>query len=190
MPRGRAGTPLEPLSVLKYNSADDAIVLPDDAWSQDKLLPCLAEVAVSEPGRLAEVPARADEGEQLLDEQSEPMEAGALHSTLERLMAYAEQVPGSMSSVVRTLITHAQFDGPFKLVGGPTATVDLATFNQHLSTIAACLNTLHDLWLPQTQPTHLAQALHHPFTAFPCNAKMPHPQIGYIPRFAEVEPSF
>jgi hypothetical protein len=140
---GWAGTSLEPLSVLKYNSADDAIVLPDDAWSQDKLLPCLAEVAMSS-APLDELPARADEGEQLLDEQSEPMEAGALHSALERLMAYAEQAPASMSSVVRTLITHAQFDGPFKLVGGPTAAVDLATFNQHLSTIAACLNTLHD----------------------------------------------
>ena len=71
-----------------------------------------------------------------------PIVSGEL-ATLEELASFRES-QSQVMSVVRMLLQLAQMEGPLRMIGGPPAPCDLATFNQHLSALANNLNTLHD----------------------------------------------
>lgn len=130
-----AGTPLEPLAALTVDG--DAVVFPEEAWTRDRLLGCLADVATT-PFPMEDLPPPLDQSDALLIEHSEPLSPDALRQALEQVLqlvnSNAAVGNSAVGSVARSLIQHAQFEGPLRLIGGPpTPCADLQTFMQHLS---------------------------------------------------------
>ena len=141
---------LAPLSPLTLALEQDAIVLPEDAWSHERLLGCLAEIATSSD--LVDEPPPAPEDGALLHEFDKPLELQSLTASLgqliERVGSLRKEHP--FANTVRALLNLAmEVPGPLKLINGPPVQCDLASFVQHLHSLEEVINAIH---------THLSEA--------------------------------
>ena len=75
------------------------------------------------------------------------MEQGVLLRLVEDLLTLTDpsRAAGqSVPSVIRTLLSYAQSDGPLRMIGGTPTPCDLGVFHQHLTQLSQVINTLHD----------------------------------------------
>jgi hypothetical protein len=122
----------------------EGIALPESAWAQEGLIPCLAEIATSAAHAGGDVPAPDPAESGLLQEVSQPMEEGMMQQILQALAKSSQESQVPVAGVITMIVQIATMEGPLKLIGGPPSTCDLQTFNQHLNALANQINTLHD----------------------------------------------
>ena len=122
----------------------EGIALPESAWAQEGLIPCLAEIATSAAHAGGDVPAPDPAESGLLQELSQPMEEGMMQQILQALAKSSQESQVPVAGVITMIVQIATMEGPLKLIGGPPSTCDLQTFNQHLNALANQINTLHD----------------------------------------------